>query len=206
MTTTGAARALAAVAEEAGRCQACPLWERATQTVFGAGPVPAQVMLLGEQPGDQEDRQGAPFVGPAGKVLDRALADAAIDRDKAYVTNAVKHFKWQPRGKRRIHERPNREEMAACRRWLEREMELVDPELLVLLGATAGQALLGPSFRVGTSRGQILETELAPMVLATVHPSSVLRTDDAEREAAYEGLVHDLRVGAEALSAHRGTR
>jgi DNA polymerase len=164
--------------------------------VFGEGPVPAAMMLVGEQPGDQEDRKGHPFVGPAGRVLEEALVAAGIERDGVYLTNAVKHFKWKPRGKRRIHDKPNRTEVVACRPWLDRELELVQPEVLVLLGATAAQAVLGPSFRVTRSRGLDLDdTGLAPHVVATAHPSAVLRvTDAAEREEARRHLVRDLQT------------
>ncbi len=173
-------------------CTACPIHEHATQTVFGEGLVRSDVMVVGEQPGDQEDRQGRPFVGPAGGVLDEGLIEAGFDRDQIYVTNVVKHFKWEPRGKRRIHQRPNRSEIAACRPWLEAELEVVEPTALVLLGATAAQALLGPSFRVTRQRGEPVDSDLAPIVMATVHPSSVLRADD--REAAMTGFVADLRA------------
>ncbi|WP_454332158.1 UdgX family uracil-DNA binding protein [Streptomyces glaucescens] len=187
----------------AADCRGCPLHRDATQTVFGAGDAHARVMLVGEQPGDQEDRQGKPFVGPAGKLLDRALAEAGIDPGEAYVTNAVKHFKFtraEPR-KRRIHKAPSLREMTACGPWLAAELALVEPELIVVLGATAGKALLGSSFRVGEVRGTVLEREIhgrAERLVPTVHPSSVLRTDD--REGAYQGLVADLKVAARALS------
>ncbi|MFF4353682.1 UdgX family uracil-DNA binding protein [Streptomyces sp. NPDC001530] len=193
---------LAALRRAAAGCRGCPLHRDATQTVFGAGPQDARVMLVGEQPGDQEDRQGEPFVGPAGKLLDRALAEAGIDPGEAYVTNAVKHFKFtqaEPR-KRRIHKAPTLREMTACGPWLAAELAVVEPELIVVLGATAGKALLGSSFRVTRERGAVLEREIhgrVERVVATVHPSSVLRADD--REAAYRGLVADLRVAARAL-------
>jgi len=181
-------------------CRACDLWKRATQTVFGEGAAHARVMLVGEQPGDKEDVAGKPFVGPAGAVLDKALADAGIDRKTTYVTNAVKHFKWEPRGKRRIHKRPNSVEIAACRAWLDTEIELVKPEVIVCLGATAAQALLGRSFRVTQQRGQLLSFESAPHVLATVHPSSILRAPDEEaRHEQFESMVNDLRAVARAL-------
>ena len=177
-------------------CRACPLWERATQTVFGEGAAGSDVMLVGEQPGDREDVEGRPFVGPAGKLLDEALQDAGIDRRKVYVTNVVKHFKWTPapRGKRRIHKKPNAEEISACRPWLESEIELVKPKVLVCLGATAAQALLGRQFRVTQQRGQFVEgTGLAPVVTATVHPSSILRApDEATRHHEMEAFVADL--------------
>jgi DNA polymerase len=184
------------VRSRAAGCRACGLWHDASQTVFGEGPVPAAMMLVGEQPGDQEDRKGHPFVGPAGRVLDEALVEAGIERDGVYLTNAVKHFKWKPRGKRRIHDKPNRTEVVACRPWLDRELELVQPEVLVVLGATAAQAVLGPSFRVTRSRGLDLDaTGVAPHVVATAHPSAVLRVTDAgEREEARRHLVRDLQT------------
>jgi DNA polymerase len=189
--------------EKAARtCTACHLYKRATQTVFGEGPKGATLMLLGEQPGDQEDVAGKPFVGPAGKILDRALEEAGIKRDDVYVTNTVKHFKWEPRGKRRIHQKPNSREIAACRPWLEAELRVVRPKLLVCLGATAAQAILGPSFRVTRERGKVLEAELAPRVLATVHPSSLLRQPDEEsREREYIHFVADLRAALKASAA-----
>jgi len=188
-----------AVREAAKNCEACHLYKRATQTVFGEGPKSAPIMLVGEQPGDYEDVAGKPFVGPAGKIMDRALEEAGIDRSKVYVTNAVKHFKWEPRGKRRIHQKPNSREIAACRPWLEAELRLVKPKLLVCLGATAAQAVFGPSFRVTRERGKVLSSKLAPRILATVHPSSLLRQpDDESREREYKRFVADLRaaVGA----------
>jgi uracil-DNA glycosylase len=185
------------VAEAATGCRACDLWRSGTQTVFGEGRVKAELMLVGEQPGDQEDLAGRPFVGPAGKLLDRALAEAGIDRELAYVTNVVKHFKWQPRGKRRIHQKPNSAEIAACRPWLDAELTLIKPEVLVCLGATAAQALLGRQFRVSRDRGVPVESDLAPVVMATVHPSSILRSENREEETAL--LVEDLRRVAEAL-------
>ncbi|MFD5317129.1 UdgX family uracil-DNA binding protein [Streptomyces sp. NPDC127098] len=186
----------------AADCHGCPLYRDATQTVFGAGEPTARLVLVGEEPGDQEDRRGAPFVGPAGRVLDRALADAGIDPDDAYLTNAVKHFKFAPRGKRRIHKPPTLREAAACRPWLTAELRLIEPEVIVALGATAGKALLGSSFRVTRQRGTRLpwSGEGADTVVATIHPSAVLRADDAEREAAYAGLVADLKVAARALA------
>ena len=185
------------VAEAAKGCRACDLWRSGTQTVFGEGRAKAELMLVGEQPGDQEDLAGRPFVGPAGKLLDRALEEAGIDRELAYVTNVVKHFKWQPRGKRRIHQKPNAAEIAACRPWLNAELALIKPEVLVCLGATAGQALLGRQFRVSRDRGVPVESDLAPVVMATVHPSSILRSENREEETAL--LVEDLRRVAEAL-------
>jgi DNA polymerase len=181
--------------EAAAGCRGCHLWENATQTVFGEGARAADVMLVGEQPGDQEDLAGKPFVGPAGRLLDQALEEAGIDRRQAYVTNVVKHFKWQPRGKRRIHQKPNWSEMAACRPWLEAELEVVEPDVVVCLGATAAQALIGRDFRVSRQRGELVDSPLARYVLATVHPSSILRQrDDASREAEYAAFVDDLRV------------
>jgi uracil-DNA glycosylase family protein len=180
-------------------CTACHLYKHATQTVFGEGAKGAKLMLLGEQPGDQEDVAGKPFVGPAGKILDRALEEAGIDRKQVYVTNTVKHFKWEPRGKRRIHKKPNSREIAACRPWLEAELRAVDPGLLVCLGATAAQAVLGPAFRVTRERGKVVKSDLAPRVLATVHPSSLLRQPDKEsREREYNLFVADLRAAAKA--------
>jgi uracil-DNA glycosylase family protein len=180
-------------------CTACHLYERATQTVFGEGPKGALLMLLGEQPGDQEDVAGKPFVGPAGKILNRALEEAGINRGEVYVTNTVKHFKWEPRGKRRIHKKPNSREIAACRPWLEAELRVVRPGLLVCLGATAAQSILGPAFRVTRDRGKVLESELAPKVVATVHPSSLLRQPDEEsREREYKHFVADLRIALKA--------
>jgi DNA polymerase len=181
--------------EAATGCRGCRLWENATQTVFGEGARAAGVMLVGEQPGDQEDVAGKPFVGPAGRLLDQALEEAGIDRRQAYVTNVVKHFKWQPRGKRRIHQKPNWSEMAACRPWLDAELEVVEPDVVVCLGATAAQALIGRDFRVSRQRGELVDSPLARYVLATVHPSSILRQrDDASREAEYAAFVEDLRV------------
>ena len=185
------------VAEAAKGCRACDLWRSGTQTVFGEGRAKAELMLVGEQPGDQEDLAGRPFVGPAGKLLDRVLEEAGIDRELAYVTNVVKHFKWQPRGKRRIHQKPNAAEIAACRPWLDAELALIKPEVLVCLGATAAQALLGRQFRVSRDRGVPVDSDLAPVVMATVHPSSILRSENREEETAL--LVEDLRRVAEAL-------
>ena len=200
--------ALEAVRERASSCRACGLWEPATQTVFGEGPIGARVMLVGEQPGDQEDREGRPFVGPAGRLLDSALDEAGIDRDDVYVTNAVKHFKWKPDrgGKRRIHDKPNWTEVGACLPWLHSELALVKPEVVVCLGATAAQALLGRSARVGELRGRLLTGELDAAILVTAHPSSVLRARDEDRAAAREALVSDLIVVAELLSDSHQTR
>jgi uracil-DNA glycosylase len=189
------------VAEAAKGCRACDLWKSGTQTVFGEGRAKAELMLVGEQPGDQEDLAGRPFVGPAGQLLDRALEEAGIDRELAYVTNVVKHFKWQPRGKRRIHQKPNTAEIAACRPWLGAELALIRPEVLVCLGATAAQALLGRQFRVSRDRGVPVESDLAPVVMATVHPSSILRSDD--RDAEFALLVEDLRQVAGAVTANK---
>lgn len=193
---------LKTVAKAAGSCTACHLYKRATQTVFGEGPKNARLMLLGEQPGDQEDLAGKPFVGPAGKLLDRALEEAGIKRNEVYVTNTVKHFKWEPRGKRRLHQKPNAREIAACRPWLETELRLVRPKLLVCLGATAAQSILGPSFRVTRERGKVLGSEIAAKVLATVHPSSLLRQPDEEsRQRDYTRFVADLRAALKASAA-----
>jgi uracil-DNA glycosylase len=188
--------------EEAAGCRACDLWKTGTQTVFGEGSERAEVMMVGEQPGDREDIEGRPFVGPAGRVLDEALEQVGIDRDLVYVTNVVKHFKWRPRGKRRIHQKPNAEEIKACRPWLESELETVRPRVLVCLGAVAAQALLGSQFRVTRERGRFVESPLAERVTATVHPSSILRAPDAEaRAAAMAQFVADLAVVARELGA-----
>ncbi len=184
--------------EAAAGCTACDLYKTGTQTVFGEGSRSAEVMFVGEQPGDQEDLAGKPFVGPAGKLLDEALVDAGIDRKAVYVTNVVKHFKWQGRGKRRIHQKPNWSEIAACRPWLEAEFDVVQPRVLVCLGATAAQALLGRQFRVTRERGRPVESELAEHVIATVHPSSILR-DPETREQEYAAFVDDLTVVAKLL-------
>jgi DNA polymerase len=186
--------------EAAAGCRACPLWERGTQTVFGEGAARAEVMLVGEQPGDQEDQEGRPFVGPAGKLLDRALEEAGIDRSRAYVTNAVKHFKWEARGKRRIHAKPNWSELAACRPWLDAELAVVSPRVLVCLGATAAQSLLGKQFRVTQHRGEWLDSDLAERVTATIHPSAILRQrDDESRHRELAAFVDDLRIVAAVL-------
>ena len=192
------------VREVAGGCKACDLYKRATQTVFGEGPKRAEVMMVGEQPGDAEDLAGHPFVGPAGKLLDRALEEAGIDRTVVYVTNVVKHFKWEPRGKRRIHAKPNAAEISACRPWLDTEIALVKPRVLVCLGATAAQALLGKTFKVSKQRGEFVESSLAPLVTATVHPSSILRAaDDQARRDEMKRFVTDLKKVAAALSSAR---
>jgi uracil-DNA glycosylase len=183
--------------EAAQRCRGCDLWRNATQAVIGEGPDSAEAMFVGEQPGDQEDVEGLPFVGPAGRMFDKALAEVGIDRSRVYVTNAVKHFKWQPRGKRRLHQKPNGTETAACRPWLDAELDLVHPRVLVCLGATAAQALLGRQFRVTKQRGVPVDSPLAEVVLATIHPSAILRAQD--RDAEYAGFVDDLRKVAEFL-------
>ncbi len=194
------ARTLEQVRAEVARCTNCDLYKLGTQTVFGEGTVGAELMLVGEQPGDKEDRAGRPFVGPAGQLLDRALDQAGVDRSRAYVTNAVKHFKWRPAGKVRLHQKPNAEEIQSCRPWLELELELVGPRVVVCLGATAAQALLGRSFKVTKQRGQFVEWPYAPLAMATIHPSAILRVNEPEeREAAFAGLVSDLRVAAVAL-------
>ena len=183
-------------------CRGCDLWKIGTQTVFGEGPRRAGLMLVGEQPGDAEDLSGHPFVGPAGKLLDRALADAGIDRSTVYLTNAVKHFKWEPRGKRRIHKKPRASEVGACRPWLDTEIALVKPRVIVCLGATAAQALLGSQFKVTRHRGTFVASPLAPRVLATVHPSAILRApDDATRQREMKAFTDDLRAAARALSS-----
>ena len=181
-------------------CRACPLWKLGTQTVFGEGSRRARVVFVGEQPGNEEDLTGKPFVGPAGKLLDRALEEAGIDRGAVYVTNAVKHFKWEPRGKRRLHKKPSGREIAACRPWLDAELALLRPEVVVCLGATAAQALLGKDFRVSQQRGKWVESDLAPHTLATVHPSSILRAPgDAARHEQLEQFVADLKIVARAI-------
>jgi uracil-DNA glycosylase family protein len=191
---------LKALREAAAACRGCHLWRHATQTVFGEGAAGARVMLVGEQPGDREDREGHPFVGPAGRELDRALEEAGIDRGAAYVTNVVKHFKFQERGKRRIHATPKKFEVDACRPWLDEELRVVKPEVLVVLGATAGKSLFGSKFTIRDSRGRPLDSELAPLVVATIHPSAILRApDDEARQREREGLAADLRLVAQAL-------
>jgi uracil-DNA glycosylase family protein len=193
---------LTRVRDEAKGCRACDLYKHATQTVFGEGPAQAALMLIGEQPGDAEDLSGHPFVGPAGKLLDRALADAGIDRATVYLTNVVKHFKFEPRGKRRIHKKPRASEIGACRPWLDSEIALVKPQVIVCLGATAAQALLGPAFKVTKQRGAVVASPLAPRVLATVHPSSILRApDDESRRREMKQFTDDLRAAARALSS-----
>ena len=190
--------------QAAAGCKGCDLWQRGTQTVFGEGSSHARVMLVGEQPGDKEDLMGRPFVGPAGAVLDRALQEAGIARDEVYVTNIVKHFKWEPRGKRRIHKKPNALQISACRPWLDAEIEVTRPEVVVLLGASAAQGLLGRDFRVTQHRGEWIESELAAYVLATVHPSSILRApDDETRHEEMRKFVADLRVVAKQIHARK---
>ena len=193
---------LTAIRKAAKNCQACDLHKRGTQTVFGEGGPRARLMLVGEQPGDQEDLTGHPFVGPAGKLLDQALAEAGIDRAAVYVTNVVKHFKWEPRGKRRIHQKPGASEIAACRPWLDTEIQLVKPRAIICLGATAAQALLGKQVKVTAHRGAFIASPLAPIVMTTVHPSSILRErDDEARRREQERFVDDLRKVARALSS-----
>src|SRR3954471_7222586 len=183
-------------------CTNCELYQGATQAVFGEGLVKSQAMFVGEQPGDREDRDGKPFVGPAGRLLDKALLEAGIDRRLAYVTNAVKHFRYEQRGKRRIHQRPSAEHIRACRPWLDAELEVVEPRVLVLLGAVAAQALLGSKVRVTKDRGKPLESGLAPVVLVTIHPSAILRErDEPARASAFEAFVADLKVAAKAIGA-----
>ena len=194
------AKSLKELREEARACQDCPLWANATQTVFGAGDPHARVMLVGEQPGDAEDKKGLPFVGPAGRLLDRALQAAGVDREHVYVTNAVKHFKWQLRGKRRLHKTPAQREIDACHQWLEREVEAIKPQVIVALGATAARAVIGKDFKVSMQRGQFVKSPLAPHVFATFHPSALLRLqDEAEKEAAFAQLVKDLGLIKTAL-------
>ncbi len=195
------AESLHAIRSNAKRCRDCPLWANATQTVFGAGDPHARVMLVGEQPGDEEDRKGLPFVGPAGRLLDRALEEAGVDREHLYVTNAVKHFKWEPRGKRRLHKTPAQREVDACHQWLEREVAAIRPQVIVCLGATAAKAVIGRHFKVSKQRGQLVPSPLAPHVFATFHPSALLRLrDDAEKEAAFKQLVGDLALIRDALA------
>lgn len=189
-------------------CKACDLWRNATQTVFGEGPSPARVMFVGEQPGDTEDRAGHPFVGPAGRLLDETLAEVGIDRSEVYVTNVVKHFKWAAaqRGKRRIHKKPRHSEIEACRPWFDAELQVVRPEVLVCLGASAAQALLGKNFRVTRDRGTLTKSDLAPYVLATVHPSSILRAPDSEaREQQRREFARDLKKVAGLINSHRAS-
>jgi DNA polymerase len=199
-----AAAELDRLRRRAAACRACDLWRCGTQTVFGEGAARASMMLVGEQPGDAEDKEGRPFVGPAGKLLDRALAEAGIDRAATYVTNAVKHFRWEARGKRRIHKKPSGKHISACHPWLEAELEVVRPQIVVALGATAAQALLGPRFRLTQHRGEILTPDDLPPVTATVHPSSILRArDDDSRRREFDLFVQDVRVAAGAVRRHR---
>jgi DNA polymerase len=194
-------KSLKELREDARKCQDCPLWANATQTVFGAGDPHAPVMLVGEQPGDEEDRKGLPFVGPAGRLLDRALEAAGVEREHLYVTNAVKHFKWQARGKRRLHKTPAQREIDACHQWLEQEVQTVKPHVIVALGATAAKAIIGPQFKVSVQRGQFVESPLAPFVFATFHPSALLRLrEEEEKEAAFKQLVKDLKLIKKALA------
>jgi DNA polymerase len=186
----------------AAHCRACPLWRNGTQTVFGEGPPRARVILVGEQPGNDEDLAGRPFIGPAGKLLDRALVEAGIARADVYVTNAVKHFKWEPSGKRRLHKKPNAREIAACRPWLNAELATLKPKVLICLGATAAQALLGRAFKVSQRHGEWVESNLAERVMATVHPSAILRApDEAARHAQMAAFIHDLKIAARVISA-----
>jgi DNA polymerase len=192
---------LSELASTAKKCTACPLYKNATQTVFGEGPKSARILLVGEQPGDYEDVKGQPFVGPAGKLLDRALEEAGIERRQVYVTNTVKHFKWEPRGKRRIHKKPSARDIAACRPWMEAELRAVKPDVLVCLGSTAAQAIFGPQFRVTKQRGEVMESAFAKRTVATVHPSALLRAPDEEtRRREYAKFVEDLRVALRAIS------
>ena len=200
------ASSLPSLRQAAASCKACDLWKNATQTVFGEGSSNAAIMLVGEQPGDFEDQAGRPFVGPAGKLLDQALAEAGIDRSDVYVTNVVKHFKWSPaeRGKRRIHKKPRDSEIQACRPWLDAELAVVKPKILVCLGATAAQSLLGKDFRVSRQRGQVIESRLAPHVVATVHPSSILRAqDDESRHSQMQSFIQDLKNVARFLNGDK---
>jgi DNA polymerase len=201
ISSTTARRRYARARAEAAGCQACELWARATQTVFGEGPVPARLMLVGEQPGDREDVEGLPFVGPAGRILGEAMEAAGLDRETTFLTNVVKHFRWRPspNGKRRLHEKPTKANVTACLPWVQKELELVRPDVLVALGATAVDGLLGKGVSVMRDRGRPIDSELAPTVLVTIHPSAVLRARD-DRDAMFEGLVKDLRVAANALA------
>jgi DNA polymerase len=204
ISPTTARRRFSRVRADAAVCRRCELWERATQTVFGEGPVPAALMLVGEQPGDREDLEGHPFVGPAGRILAEALETVGIDRESTFLTNVVKHFRWRasPNGKRRLHEKPTKANVSACHVWVERELELVQPQVLVAMGATAADALLGKGVSVTRDHGGPLESDLAPTVLVTIHPSAVLRARD-DRDEMFDVLVGDLRVAARALGAAR---
>ena len=193
--------------EAAAHCKGCDLWQRGTQTVFGEGSAHARIVMVGEQPGDKEDLSGRPFVGPAGAVLDKALEEAGIDRDDVYVTNIVKHFKWEPRGKRRIHKKPSALEISACRPWLDAEIAVIKPQVVVLLGATAAQGVLGRAFRVTHHRGQWVRSEIAPLVIATVHPSAVLRApDDESRHEEMRKFVEDLKTVARQMQKVQSRR
>jgi len=193
--------------EAAAHCKGCDLWQRGTQTVFGEGSAHARIVMVGEQPGDKEDLSGRPFVGPAGAVLDKALEEAGIDRDDVYVTNIVKHFKWEPRGKRRIHKKPSALEISACRPWLDAEIAVIKPQVVVLLGATAAQGVLGRAFRVTHHRGQWVRSEIAPLVIATVHPSAVLRApDDESRHEEMRKFVEDLKTVARQMQKIQSRR
>jgi DNA polymerase len=195
---------LESLRDAAARCDACDLHLTGTQTVFGAGQREADVMFIGEQPGDKEDLEGKPFIGPAGRLLDRALVEAGIDRDEVYVTNTVKHFKWRPAGKRRIHEKPNPVEIAACRPWLDAELEVVNPKVVVCLGSTAAQAMLGRQFRVTRQRGEFMRLERGGVITATIHPSAILRApDEVSREHEFQGFVADLRKVADEMRSLR---
>jgi len=195
------AKTLKQLREEARGCQNCTLWANATQTVFGAGDPHARVMLVGEQPGDEEDKKGLPFVGPAGRLLDKALAEAGVDREHLYVTNAVKHFKWELRGKRRLHKTPAQREIDACHQWLQGEIETVKPHVIVCLGSTAAKAVISKNFKVSVQRGQFVESPLAPYVFATLHPSALLRVQEEEdRELAFKQFVRDLSLIRKALA------
>jgi uracil-DNA glycosylase family protein len=197
--TQTARDSIEALRDDASDCKACPLWKHATQTVFGEGKASARCMLVGEQPGDQEDLQGRPFVGPAGAVLDRALKEAGLDRSRLYVTNAVKHFKWEPRGRRRMHKTPAQQEIEACRQWLERELATVRPDLVVALGGTAARALVGRVVKLGEQRGRIITGGDIPALLVTVHPSYILRVPPQDRDDTYDAFVADLKVAADFL-------
>src|SRR5690349_18511801 len=202
VTPTVLKRRFSRIRNEAEGCRRCELWQHATQTVFGEGPVPARLMLVGEQPGDHEDLEGHPFVGPAGRILAEGLELASIDREAAFVTNVVKHFRWRPspKGKRRLHEKPTRGNVTACHVWIERELELVQPQVLVAMGATAADALFGKGLSVTRDHGRPIESPLSPTALVTIHPSAVLRARD-DREEMFDGLVADLRIAAKALAA-----
>lgn len=200
-------KSLQQLREEARHCQDCPLWANATQTVFGEGDEHARIMLVGEQPGDEEDRKGRPFVGPAGRLLDRALEAAGVPRESLYVTNAVKHFKWQLRGKRRLHKTPAQREIDACHQWLEGEIAALGPRVIVAMGATAGRALFGPQFRVSAMRGRPIDSPLAPLAFATLHPSALLRLRDAgEKQRAFDEFVKDLSLIRQATASPRRAR